>query len=193
MIKIILALLHICLLTHKNELDRLKTNTGQLVTSESLSKYQFESSIICWSGRNDNNIIEQRIKSFTSTPILLWTEGTNNFTSIDVNSNNVDHGKVYIVIDGTWQEAERIYRKGPAVLRYLPKLFISPTSPSRYRLRKNFGYIDKYSRDKDSNLLCTAEICADILQKEGIIGASQRILEALDNLQNSNDKETISL
>jgi DTW domain-containing protein YfiP len=189
MLKVILALLHICLLTHKNELDRSKTNTGQLVTSEYLNNHEFESSIICWSGRDDNVIIEQRIKSFSNLPILLWTQGTKNITAVNDNSN-LEHENVYIVIDGTWQEAERIYRKGPELLRNLPKLFITPSSPSRYKLRRNFGYVNKYSSDNEvKSLLCTAEICATILQREGLIHSSQRILDALDNLQSHNKNE----
>ena len=182
MIKVLLYLLHICLITHKNELNRKETNTGQIVLSES-NKHQYDTSIIPWGGRDDNDAIDQVIKSFTRTPTLLWTSSNNNTNSSPIIEKNDD--PIYIVLDGTWQEAEKIYRSGPLSLRHLPKLFIASSSPTRYNLRKNYGYKNKYDTTNNNNLLCTAEICAEILLKEEGIDsiAARDIIIALDNFQ----------
>ena len=186
MIKVLLYLLHICLITHKNELNRKETNTGQIVLSES-NKHQYHTSIIKWGGRDDNDIIDQAIKSFNRTPVLLWTDSSNNNNNNNNNSQIIENNEpIYIVLDGTWQEAEKIYRSGPLSLRKLPKLsFTTSSNPTRYNLRKNFGYKNKYGDNNNNNLLCTAEICAEILLKEeGIDSTAARdIIIALDNFQ----------
>jgi DTW domain-containing protein YfiP len=248
MFEVLFVLLHICFITHKNELHRT-TNTGQLVVAESNNNNQFETSIIPWGGRDDNELIDHTIKSFSNDdPILLWTETTTNFSNHDIDNNNnnmIENNRVFIVLDGTWQEAERMYRKGPVRLRSLPKAFISTSKPTRYTLRycyyhykqydiiinintiiivsititnitiittnifininiiiivifiiitiiiirKNFGYINKYS-DKTSNLLCTAEICAEILLREGLSTAARSLLIELDKfIQKKNNDD----
>lgn len=61
----------------------------------------------------------------------------------------------YIVIDGTWQEAQKIYNKSP-YLKSLPTLKIETDQKSVYTLRRN----------QKQNALCTAEIVIEVLKNE---------------------------
>ncbi len=59
---------------------------------------------------------------------------------------------LFILIDGTWQEAKKIFRKSPWLANF-PVLSISPTSFSQYQVREAKG--------KDQ--LATAEVAAIVL------------------------------
>ena len=76
-------------------------------------------------------------------------------------------------IDGTWQEARKIFRKGPPVLRALPRIALRPKAASTYTLRGNFGWRRRFSaleHDDGERLLCTAEAAAELLNE--IVGDS---------------------
>lgn len=79
----------------------------------------------------------------------------------------VESGKrpLFILLDATWTEARKIFRKSP-YLDGLPVLSLQPQALSRYRLR----------RSKRSEHLCTAEVAALCL---GMAGDEQAAL-ALD-------------
>ena len=147
----------------------------------------FESSVVVWGGRNDNPSTEKIINSFPVAPVLMWTDTTR---SIDVSSaplKSDDYDKVFIILDGTWQEAEKMYRKGPSILRRLEKLHLSSVgstdkdliSSSRYVLRRDFGYRHKYGTDDGCSLLCTAESCAGILRGAGLLSVEEELLRSL--------------
>lgn len=148
--------LHILILTHYQELRRGATNTAKLLKPiENKVTY----STLVWRGRDDNGLVEECLKTFQE-PHLLWTEMTSqaSVTETPISSTNTT---VYIVIDGTWGEAKTIYRKGPALLRRLPRISLNLDRPSTYCLRSNYGYIKKFSSKSTaagSNLLCTAEV-----------------------------------
>lgn len=74
----------------------------------------------------------------------------------------------FILLDGTWQEARAIYRKGPARLRALQRLALAPARPSRYVLRRDRGWRSRFGGGDGAELLCTAECAAELL--EGVAG-----------------------
>ena len=161
------APLRLLLLRHANELPR-RTGTGPLLEHaamlEHLSVERAE-----WSGRADNARLEERLMRLPS-PALLWTDG-----AAATSAPNDEGGgpRTFVIIDGTWQEARKIFRKGPPVLRALPRIALRPKAASTYTLRGNFGWRRRFSaleHDDGERLLCTAEAAAELLDE--IVGDS---------------------
>jgi len=69
-----------------------------------------------------------------------------------------------IMLDGTWNEARKMFRKSPWLDRF-PVLSLNVTSPSRYTLREAHG----------EGQHCTAEIAAALLQQAGDSDAAQAL------------------
>ncbi|RLV60233.1 DTW domain-containing protein [Parashewanella curva] len=69
-----------------------------------------------------------------------------------------------MVLDGTWQEARKIYNKS-SYLKELPKVKIEPSSTSIYQLRRN----------QKPNGLCTAECVAELLKAKGSVMAAEKL------------------
>lgn len=86
-----------------------------------------------------------------------------------VSSVNVVEGKrpLFIMIDGTWQEAKKIFRKSPWMAD-VPVLSIKTSEGSRYGVREAAG----------ESQLATAEVAAKVLSLAGDNHASQ-CLDAL--------------
>lgn len=82
--------------------------------------------------------------------------------------------KNYVVIDGTWQEARKIYNKSP-YLHDLPTVKVETSAASIYTLRRN---------QKESGL-CTAECVVEVLKAEGFEELAEnlqgRLLDFLSN------------
>ena len=76
---------------------------------------------------------------------------------------------LFILLDGTWPEACKIFRKSP-YLDALPVLSLKPDQPSRYRLRRS-------TRDDH---FCTAEVAALSLALAGQAHAAQSLHTYLD-------------
>lgn len=94
-------------MTHTKELSR-KSNTGKLISDSSFAQ------LLSWDGRGDNIKVSETINTL-SHPVLIWVEGQKdmkNDLSI-LNSN-----PTYVILDGTWQEAKKMFRQGPDCLRY---------------------------------------------------------------------------
>ncbi|AZF04043.1 tRNA-uridine aminocarboxypropyltransferase [Pseudomonas sp. R5-89-07] len=68
---------------------------------------------------------------------------------------NTEEGKrpLFILLDGTWSEARKMFRKSP-YLEHLPVLSLAPEQLSRYKLR----------RSKRDDHFCTAEVAALCLE-----------------------------
>jgi DTW domain-containing protein YfiP len=73
---------------------------------------------------------------------------------------------LFILLDGTWAEARKAFRKSPFLDRF-PVLGLDPARLSRYRLRSAWH----------EHHLCTAEIAALCLEMAGDVPAA-RLLEA---------------
>ena len=88
-----------------------------------------------------------------------------------VDSSDVQAGKrpLFVVPDGTWAEACKMFRKSP-YLDHLPVLSLHPAQLSRYRLR----------RSRREGHLCTAEVTALCLALAGEPHAAQTLEAYLD-------------
>ena len=188
---VVLDGLSIVLLTHTNEMVR-PTNTGRLLQSSLMTTDSIQ--VWQWSGSNDNERISQAIEA-SKQPLLIWTEAP----TIDSSTNTrISCDNTYIILDGTWQEAQKIFRRGPENLRNIPRISLKPSFASRYRLRSNFGFIKRFGNKKSSssnnnpvaetakegnNLLCTAEVCAALLLLHGDENGAQIVFNNIETFQ----------
>jgi len=76
---------------------------------------------------------------------------------------------LFVLLDGTWAEACKIFRKSPYLDR-LPVLSLQPEQLSRYRLRRHIH----------ANHFCTAEVAALCLALAGEAQLAQRLEAYLD-------------
>jgi len=81
---------------------------------------------------------------------------------------------VYILLDGTWRQARRIFRKSP-YLDALPVLPLATRRQTRYRLRK----------PASSAHLCTAEVAAELLRQGGDSAAAETLDDYFDVFNDS--------
>jgi hypothetical protein len=75
--------------------------------------------LISWEGRGDNIKISEAIDNL-SQPVLIWIEGPK-IIKDDQYVANPD--PTYVILDGTWQEAKKMFRQGPECLRYCCHIF----------------------------------------------------------------------
>ena len=135
--------MNIFLLTHPSERFK-KTNTGSLVVDVLGEKAR----VVVW----------DRV---SPDPELLKTIGEGSiallYPSIDSQLiSEVSDFENYIIIDGTWQEAQKIYNRSP-YLKDLPTVKTSADRASAYNLRRN----------QREGCLCTAECAIEILKVRG--------------------------
>jgi hypothetical protein len=76
---------------------------------------------------------------------------------------------LFILLDGTWSEARKMFRKSPYLAR-LPVLSLQPEQLSRYRLR----------RSHHEHHFCTSEVAALCLALAGDEVAAQTLEAYLD-------------
>jgi len=183
--------LHIVLIQHAREQSR-PTATAPLLNHASVKPHlQVEHWI--WSGRKDAAAIGRRIAKLPRQPRLLWTDGGSPSAAAHLATpdsphgptTGVSHDAIYIVLDGTWQEARSIYRKTPA-LYSLPR-FTLDSATSSYVLRGDFGWRDRFSGDGATGreLLCTAEVGAALLELAGEVAAASRLRTLLCEYQDA--------
>ena len=67
-----------------------------------------------------------------------------------------DRKPLFIILDGTWQEAKKILNKS-VWLQAIPQAHLNITSESSYTLRRN----------QDSGHLCTCEVGVELLKALG--------------------------
>ena len=135
--------MNIYLLTHSRELGR-KTNTGGLV-KQVLGK---QCSIFEWQRKQPSTELLQHIQN--ENIALLYPHADSQVLGTQGNPFNS-----YILIDATWQEAQKMYNHSP-YLHELPKVSLKPDTPSIYSLRRN---------QKETGL-CTAECVSALLNTD---------------------------
>jgi DTW domain-containing protein YfiP len=135
--------MHIFLLTHQKELHR-KTNTGQLV----IEVFKEKATKILWERKRPDPALLNVIQE--GSIALLYPRAESTLISEASTFDN------YIVIDGTWQEAQKIYNHSP-YLHSLPHVKIASTQASLYHLRRN--------QTKEG--LCTVELVMEVCKYYG--------------------------
>jgi tRNA-uridine aminocarboxypropyltransferase len=135
--------MNIFLLTHSRELNKA-TNTGSLVARVMGNDCR----IIVWDRVVPDRELLNRIEN--ESVVLLYPSEEAELLADDMSFDNC------IIIDGTWQEAQKIYNKSP-YLKKLKKIKIENEKKSVYTLRRN---------QKEMGL-CTAECAIEILNASG--------------------------
>lgn len=120
------------LLVHQRELFK-GSNTGHLVLNAfANADYQL------WARTEPPEKLLALLNSSKHQGYLLFTAQEGAPVVEDIIQQQSSSGKipVCILIDSTWQQARKMVRQSP-YLKNLPRLSLSPTSKSQYRLRRN--------------------------------------------------------
>ena len=143
----------ITLLTHFKEFDK-RSNTGQLV----LEILGDAAEQIRWDRLNPPAQLVEEIEAGSVALVYPGTAGEDDDDLSDITR--------FILIDGTWHEARKIYQRSP-YLRKVRRVCLKPTGASQYNLRKN----------QKEACLCTAECVIEILQSTGRIEQAEQLQE----------------
>lgn len=147
--------MNIFLLTHCRELNK-KSNTGSLAVGVLGDACR----LIVWHRVTPDLQLLESIER--ESVVLLYPSDDAELLSDSMAFDSC------IIIDGTWQEAQKIYNKSP-YLHKLPKLKIAGGKTSIYTLRRN---------QKESGL-CTAECAAEVFKACGNLQQANKIEEKL--------------
>lgn len=140
----------IFLLTHERELLR-PSNTGVLaknVAPEIVER-------IIWARNTPDPSLLHAIND-GNTALLYPTD--------DADAAPIESFENIILLDATWQEAQKIFNKSP-YLKNLPKAQIKPRQLSQYQLRRN----------QPEGGLCTAECVVEILRAKNHVDLAGRL------------------
>ncbi len=132
----------IFLLTHERELHRA-TNTGSLAINDAKGIVER----IHWERVNPNKELTKLIEN--NQALLLYSKGESS-TAIVEEYDNI------IIIDGTWQESQKIFNHSP-YLKNAPQFTLQTSNDSSYKLRAN----------QPKGGLCTIECIIEVLKIKG--------------------------
>jgi DTW domain-containing protein YfiP len=158
----------IFLLTHERELHR-GTNTGSLAIDDSSGCDIVER--ILWERVNPNKTLTNLLEN--NEALLLYSKGESSsavsstvspsessaMSSVNSSANSSTSMQDYeniIIIDGTWQESQKIYNHSP-YLKNAPKFTLKTSNDSSYKLRAN----------QPKGGLCTIECIIEVLKMKG--------------------------
>ncbi|KUJ83747.1 MULTISPECIES: tRNA-uridine aminocarboxypropyltransferase [Microbulbifer] len=134
----------IYLLTHERELHR-PTNTGSVAMAAAGMLVQR----IVWERKNP--ALELQSLAAAGQVALVYPA-----TESGQQTHHVDEFEHFILLDGTWQEARKMFNRTP-YLQSAPQVSLKPQSVSTYLLRRN---------QRDGGL-CTAECVVELLHAKG--------------------------
>ncbi|MGB1239465.1 MAG: tRNA-uridine aminocarboxypropyltransferase [Pseudomonadales bacterium] len=148
----------IFLLTHPRECER-PTNTGALA----LNLAQCDIHLIKWQRTQPCHTLLAAIDQ--GAIALLYPGPASQHLTF---APSFEH---FIILDGTWQEAQKIYNKSP-YLHTLPTLAIDSAAPSIYTLRRN---------QREAGL-CTAETVEAVLRSKSLDAGADELHRRLEHL-----------
>ncbi|OQY33050.1 MAG: hypothetical protein B6241_08885 [Spirochaetaceae bacterium 4572_59] len=150
----------IYLLTHQREFKR-PSNTGNIVTRIGITIAK----AIPWERKNSNLELLETIKD--KNTVLLF-----NNPEAEIIKDKLPYDN-FIILDGTWQEAKKIYNKSP-YLKEMKTINLQTGRKSIYSLRRN----------QKENGLCTAECVAEILRLKGKREQAEKLDMAFQEFMN---------
>ena len=149
----------IALLTHENELRR-DTNTGKLLqqTLPNCCSY-------IWQRKEAPADLMVLLNDDEIQAMLLFpSEQSIDVTEITANHDAAAKRVLFIILDGTWQEAKKMMNKSPW-LQTIPQVHLTPDLDSAYTLRRN----------QDAGHLCTCEVGSLLLSQLGETEQAQQL------------------
>lgn len=153
--------MRIILLTHEREILR-KNGTGKIVQNVTGDNC----SIIEWKRKEPSILIK---KELSEKNTLLVYPGDEESTISDI--SGIEN---FILLDGTWQEARKIYNKSPYLKRFRSYKF-SAENKSSYTLRRN---------QKETGL-CTVESVIELYKLKGDYCTAEKLNNAFNVFQKS--------
>lgn len=121
----------------------------KLINPESTEIYLWERT------RTPEKLVED-IKSGKNDVYILFPALDEELKSRQVEYRKTEREPAFIILDGTWKEARRIFRKSE-FLKDLPIISLEPSCKSKFDLR----------RGADEGELCTIEAAIEILRHSG--------------------------
>ena len=143
----------ITLLTHFKEFDK-RSNTGRVV----LEILGDAAEQVRWDRLNPHARLVEEIEAGGVALVYPGAVGENDDDLSDITQ--------FILIDGTWHEARKIFQRSP-YLRKVRRIGLKPVGASQYNLRKN----------QKEACLCTAECVIEILRSTGRMEQAERLQE----------------
>lgn len=136
------------------------SNTGRLIADVLPDTQAFS-----WSRTEPDPLLLQAVASEAYQPLVVFPASYADEGRQIVHSPPLS-GKppLFIMLDGTWNEARKMFRKSPWLDRF-PVISLNVTAPSRYRLREAHG----------EGQHCTAEIAAALLHQAGDRAAGEAL------------------
>ncbi|WP_404872838.1 tRNA-uridine aminocarboxypropyltransferase [Halomonas sp. DQ26W] len=144
------------LLTHPLEHHK-PTNTGRLIHDVLPA-----TEVFTWYRTKPDERLLALLEDNRFAPFVIFPDDQPDYADrvvgLDAVAGVKGEGKmpVFILLDGTWRQARRIFRKSP-YLDHLPVLPLATERLTRYRLRK----------PASAAHLCTAEVAAELLRQSG--------------------------
>ncbi|MBW5800859.1 tRNA-uridine aminocarboxypropyltransferase [Halomonas elongata] len=144
------------LLTHPIEQYK-PTNTGRLIRD-----VLPDTEVFTWYRTAPDERLLALLEDSRYAPFVVFPDDQEGYAERVVGMDRVVERQktgripVFILLDGTWRQARRIFRRSP-YLATLPVLPLVTDRQSRYRLRKAAS----------SDHLCTAEVAAELLRQAG--------------------------
>ncbi len=151
--------MYFTLLTHAREIVK-GTNTGRLVCDTLAQSRQ-----LVWQRKAPDDALLEAIAE--GDIALAWPVSESESTA-DI--RRVSQASHVVILDGTWQEARKMYNHSP-YLHDLPRISLQQPVPSRYHLRRN----------QLENGLCTAECVEALLRQQGDSRDAHRLATVLDS------------
>lgn len=163
----------IILLTHERELHRA-TNTGSLAIENTNNIVER----IVWERVNPSKALTQLIES--NSAALLYSKATPSEAALTISSEvtpakpvlsplKLEAYENIIIIDGTWQEAKKIFKQSP-YLKAAPHFTLKTETKSLYKLRAN----------QLEGGLCTIECIIEVLKLKGQNKIAAELIEKFD-------------
>ncbi len=148
------------LLAHPRELYR-PTNTGHILLT-ALADCQYAT----WSRTEIHQSLASLLNSSPCQPCLVFPDLPGHEPAITiepaVNGLCAATRRIFILLDGTWQEARKMLRQSP-YLQALPRVALTPEGGSDYHLRRNQAAAG----------LATVEVASQLLTSLGEPRSSQ--------------------
>ncbi|TDX31509.1 hypothetical protein DFO67_103106 [Modicisalibacter xianhensis] len=162
------------LLTHPLEHNK-PTNTGRLI-GDILDTTE----VFTWYRTAPDTTLLARLEDRRFAPFIIFPDDQPDYADRVVGIESVDEASnagripVFIILDGTWRQARRMFRKSP-YLEHLPVLPLHSDRLTRYHLRK----------PASAAHLCTAEVAAELLRQSGNTQASNILDDYFDAFNDS--------
>ncbi len=162
------------LLTHPLEHHK-PTNTGRLIRD-----VLPDTEVFTWYRTAPDERLLALLADSRYAPFVIFPDDQPDYADSVVGMDAVAaqkaHGRiaVFIILDGTWRQCRRIFRKSP-YLDSLPVLPLATERLTRYRLRK----------PASAAHLCTAEVAAELLTQSGDVTAGEVLDDYFDVFNDS--------